>query len=49
LCIKVTKQYSISAAENDYLHVMERVLSTAKELGKEISDEYFGEALYQIK
>ena len=27
---------------------MELVLSSAKELSKEISDEYFGEALYQM-
>ena len=46
--MKVTKHNSSGAAENGHLPAMELVLSSAKELGKEISDEHFGKALYRI-
>ena len=48
LCIKVTTQNSRSAANAGYLPAMELVLNYAKELGKELSDEHFGRALYQM-
>ena len=46
--MKVTKHNSWKAARNGHLHAMELVLSSAKELGREISDEDFGKALYQM-
>ena len=46
--MKVTKHNSSHAADNGHLPAMELVLSSAKELGKEISDEDFGRALYQM-
>ena len=48
LCIKVTKHYSEYATCNGHLPAMELVLSSAKDSGKEISDEYYGWALYQM-
>ena len=44
--MKVTKHISRSAAHYGRLPAMELVLSSAKELGKEISDEDLCEALY---
>ena len=46
--MKLAKNNSINAASGGHLPAMERVLSSAKELDKEISDNYFGRALYQI-
>ena len=46
--MKVTKQNSSNAAWNGHLPAMELVLRSAKELGKEIRDGFFGEALYQM-
>ena len=43
-----TKQNSSGAALYDHLPAMELVLNSAKELGKEIRDRYFSEALYQM-
>ena len=43
-----TKYISGGAANIGQLPAMELVLKSAKELGKEISDYHFGEALYQI-
>ena len=43
-----TKYISSGAAKNTHLLVMKLVLSIAKELGKVISEWYFGEALYQM-
>ena len=48
LWIKVTKQYSSNAAHGGHVPAMELLSSYAKELGKEISDEYYGKALYQM-
>ena len=46
--MKLAKNNSINAASGGHLPAMERVLSNAAELGKEISDEYFGYALYRM-
>ena len=46
--MKVTKHNSMNAACNGHLPAMELVLSYAKELGKEMSDNHFGCALYQM-
>ena len=46
--MKVTKQNSRSAAHYGRLPAMELVLNSAKELGKEITDYHFGNALYQM-
>ena len=48
LSIKVTKHNSYNATHNGHLPAMKLVLSLAKELGKEIIDEHFGSALYQM-
>ena len=46
--MKFTKHNSSSAASRGQLPAMELVLNYAKESGKEISDEYFGQALYEM-
>ena len=46
--MKVTKHNSSNAAENGHLPEMELVLSSAKELGKEMSYDDFCRALYQM-
>ena len=48
LWIKVTKHKSRNASLNGHVPAMELVLSSLKELGEEISDEYYGQALYQM-
>ena len=46
--MKVTKHISSNAARIGQLPVMQLALSLAKDSGKEISDKYFNDALYQM-